>query len=250
MKKILALLVTALLLGAGGLTIASAADSPASSSPSTAAPSPDGGQHHGVRVAMRRFAFKTAADTIGISPADLLKAMKGGHSIAEVAKSHNVEPQAVIDAVVSALDARIQQALTDGKITADQAKKLKAAVATRVPKAVNANPKDLLRHRAVRGAVTVAAKTIGVTPEALRAAIKSGKSVAEVATAHNVDPTTVVNALVTAGSARIDEAVAKHHLSAAQAAKLKAALPARAQRFVDFKRHAADAAAAAPAASA
>ena len=37
----------------------------------------------------------------------------------------------------------------------------------------------------------------------------SGKSVAEVATAHSVEPATVVNALVTAGTARIDKAVAE-----------------------------------------
>ena len=35
MKKILALLVTATLLGAGGLTIASAAESPSSTTPSS-----------------------------------------------------------------------------------------------------------------------------------------------------------------------------------------------------------------------
>ena len=70
----------------------------------------------------------------------------------------------------------------------------------------------MVRRRAVHAAVEVSAKTIGVTPEALRDAIKSGQSVAEVATAHNVDPSTVVNALVTAGTARIDKAVANHHL--------------------------------------
>jgi ribosomal protein S20 len=165
--------------------------------------------------------------------------MRGGHSIADVATAHHVEPQAVIDAVISALNSRVDKAVTDGKITAEQAATIKEKIATRVPKAVNANPRHVLRHRAVRAAVDVAAKTIGVTPEELRSEIKSGKSVAEVATAHNVDPATVVNALVTAGSARIDKAVANHRLSAERAAKLKARLPELAQRFVDFKRDAA-----------
>jgi hypothetical protein len=129
--------------------------------------------------------------------------------------------------------------VTDGKISTEQAAKLTAAVAERIPKAVSASPRKVVRRRAVHAAVDVSAKTIGVTPDALRDAIKSGQSVAEVATAHNVDPTTVVNALVTAGTARIDKAVANHHLSAEKAAKLKAALPERAQRFVDFKRNAA-----------
>jgi uncharacterized protein (DUF2267 family) len=239
MKKLLALLVTATLLGAGGLTIASAAESPSSTSSPSSPSSAASGEHHGARLAMRRLALKTAADTIGISSADLLKAMKGNHSIADVATSHNVDPQTVIDAVISALNAGIDKAVTDGKITAEQAATIKEHVATRVPKTVNANPKQLVRRRAIHAAVGVSAKTIGVSAEDLRAAIKSGQSVAEVATAHNVDPTTVVDAIVAAGTARIDKAVANDHLSAEQAAKLKAALPGRAQRFVDFKRDAA-----------
>jgi transposase-like protein len=240
MKKLLATLVTAMLLGAGGLAIASATESPggSTSAPTTASP-PTGtgaGKHGAVRAEMRKLAFETAAKTIGLSPDDLRKAMHGGHSIADVAKSHDVDVQKVVDAVISALDARIQQAVDDGRITSEQATRAKQAVATRVPKFVNATPKQMRRHRFVRAAIHVAAKTIGVSPEELRKAIGSGQSVSEVAKAHDVDPTTVVNALVTAGGARIDKAVASHHLDAARAAKLKARLPQLAQRFVDYTR--------------
>jgi uncharacterized protein (DUF433 family) len=243
MKKVLATLLTATLLGVGGLSIASATESPGSSTASTPAPSTDG-----VREGARKVAFEAAADAIGISSADLLAAMKGGHSIADVAEAHHVDTQTVIDAVVAALDARIQAAVTSGKITAEQATKLEAAVAKRVPKAVDATLRQLHRHRVIRAAVDVSAETIGITPAELRSQLAAGKSVAEVATAHDVDPATVVNALVTAGTARIDKAVAAGHLDADRAAKLKASLPERAQRFVDHKRTAgeepADAAAA------
>jgi hypothetical protein len=50
---------------------------------------------------------------------------------------------------------------------------------------------------------------------------------------------------VTAGTKRIDTALANHHLTAEQAAKLKARLPNLAQRFVDFTRNPATKAAAA-----
>jgi uncharacterized protein (DUF433 family) len=234
MKKILALLATVTLLGAGGIAIASATSSAGGST------SADTTKHGAVRAEMRRLAFKTAADTIGISPADLLKGMRGGHSIADVARSHHVDVQKVVDAVIGALDARIKQAVAGGRITSDQAAKLEHAVAGRVTKLVNATPKQLRRHRFVRRAMQVAAKTIGVTPEELRQAIRSGKSVSEVATAHHVDPATVVNAIVKAGDARVDKAVANRHLDAARAAKLKAWLPRLAQRFVDFTRGAVD----------
>ena len=47
-----------------------------------------------------------------------------------------------------------------------------------------------------------------MTPQALRAELKSGKSVADVAGEHGVSAQTVVNALVGAADARIDKAVA------------------------------------------
>jgi hypothetical protein len=239
MKKILATLVTAAVIGAGGMAVASAADSPkTTTAPSTAAATakPKAAVKTILGIEARKFAFVTAAKTIGISPAELLKDMKGGHSIADVATAHNVDPQKVTDAIVSGADAKIQAAVTSGKISSATGTKLEGWVATAAPKFVNATPKQLARTRLITGAIDVSAKTIGVTPQALRQAIVSGESVAQVATAHGVFPTTVVNALVAAGNARIDLAVANHHLTAAQAAKLKARLPKLAQRFVDFTR--------------
>jgi hypothetical protein len=242
MKKILATLVTAVVLGGSGLAVASAtASTPASSTTAKAAGST---VRSAIGSKVRKLAFATAAKTIGLSPADLLKAMKGGHSIADVATAHGVAPQTVVDAVVSAVDARIQQAVTSGRITSDQATKLEQIVATRVPKLVDAKPRQLARRRIVAGAIDVSAKTIGVTSDVLRQALAGGQSVAQVATAHGIAPSTVVSALVTAGNARIDKAVANHHLSADRAAKLKARLPQLAQRFVDHKGGAANTAAA------
>ena len=242
MKKILATLVTAVVVGAGGLAVAGAA----SPSPSTSNPAATtAAKHPGVRAGLRKLGFETAAKTIGLEPLDLLAAMKGGHSIADVAQSHNVTEQTVVAAVVKALDARIQQAVDNHTITSDQGAKIDAAIAKRVPKVVEAKPRQLLRHRVTRGAIDVSAKTIGVTPDALRQAIASGQSVAAVATAHHVDPATVVSALVKAGDTRIDALVAHHHMRAERAAKLKARLPQLAQRFVDHTRDGSKAAAAA-----
>jgi hypothetical protein len=249
MKKILATLVTAAVIGAGGMAVASAADAPKASTPpstATATAKPNAAALKAtIGTKIRRFAFSTAAKTIGISPADLLNDMKGGHSIADVATAHGVAPQNVINAIVTGADAKIQQAVTNGKISSTEGAKLEQLVATAAPKFVNATPKQLAHVKIVAAAIDISAKTIGVTPQALRQAIVSGQSVAQVATAHSVSPTTVVNALVTAGDARIDKAVANHHLTAAQAAKLKARLPKLAQRFVDFTRKPAQKAAAA-----
>ncbi len=69
--------------------------------------------------------------------------------------------------------------------------------------------------------------------------LRSGTSIAEVAQAHNVAPSTVEAALVTAGDARVDKAAANHRLTADQAAKIKATLPAAVDKIVNhvFGQH-------------
>jgi hypothetical protein len=67
-----------------------------------------------------------AAQTIGISEADLRSALQNGQSIADVAKAHNVDEQKVIDAISAADTKAIDQAVTDGKLTPTQADQMKS----------------------------------------------------------------------------------------------------------------------------
>jgi hypothetical protein len=81
----------------------------------------------------------------------------------------------------------------------------------------------------------LAASTIGVTADDLRSALESGQSVADVATAHNVDPQTVIDALVADAQSKLDERVTNGDLTQEQADAIKADLP---QRIADFVNHA------------
>jgi|GEM_PF-5566299 len=70
-------------------------------------------------------AVKVAADTIGVTPTDLVQARRNGQSIADVANQHGVDPQAVVDAIVTAGNSKIDSLLNAGTITQDQATKAK-----------------------------------------------------------------------------------------------------------------------------
>jgi len=96
----------------------------------------------------------------------------------------------------------------------------------------------LKAHRkAIRAqVVAISASTIGVTPQTLVAELKTGKSIAQVATEHHVDPSTVVTALSVAADAKVAQAVAQHELTQAQADRIDAILPARIARIVDRVR--------------
>ena len=86
-------------------------------------------------------ALVVAADAIGVEPKALRAAVRGGQSVADVADDHDVDPQAVIDAVVAAGEhAGSTQAVDAGKIDAERAEAVKERLAERITKLVNATP--------------------------------------------------------------------------------------------------------------
>ena len=131
-KKLVATVALAGAVTAGTAGAAFAADSTPSG---TSAPSAQAANHP--RLAIRRALGGIVADALGVSRADLRTALKGGQSINEYAASLPKDPQVVVDAVTSAVDARIDQAVANGKITADRGATLKSKVPARVAKGMD-----------------------------------------------------------------------------------------------------------------
>lgn len=108
------------------------------------------------------------------------------------------------------------------------------ATATVTPTAKSAHPHGTRarkhRRQIRRAALAISAKTLGMTPKALAAELRSGKSIAQVAGGQTQ---AVINALVSAGDARVAKAVSNHKLTAAQGAKITAALPGDVNKAVN-----------------
>ena len=77
------------------------------------------------------------ASTIGITVEQLRTELGTDKSVADVAKAHGVDVQKVIDALVADATAHIDQAVTDGHLTAAQAATEKATLVDRITKRVN-----------------------------------------------------------------------------------------------------------------
>ena len=81
-----------------------------------------------------------AARALNLSADDLRSKLEGGKTIAQVAKDQGVDVQKVIDAMVADATAHIDQAVKDGKLTADQANERKSGLKDRITKLVNDGP--------------------------------------------------------------------------------------------------------------
>ncbi len=81
-----------------------------------------------------------AAKALNVSVDDLRSKLHDGKTLADVAKEQNVDVSKVIDAMVADATAHIDQAVQDGKLTADQASERKSNLKDRITKLVNEGP--------------------------------------------------------------------------------------------------------------
>jgi hypothetical protein len=88
------------------------------------------GRGHGPGLAV-------AAEAIGIEEDALRSALQDGQTIAEVAAANDVDVQTVIDAIVADMNSHLDQAVTDGRLTQDQANEMKANAEERATALVN-----------------------------------------------------------------------------------------------------------------
>lgn len=90
-----------------------------------------------------RQGLAAAAGLIGVEPQVLADALRDGSTIAQVAAEHDVEVQAVIDAMVADASERLNEAVADGRITEEQASERLAELTERVADHVNnGRPED------------------------------------------------------------------------------------------------------------
>jgi urease gamma subunit len=99
-------------------------------------PGGPGGPHRGFGF-RGGFGLDVAAKAIGVSTDSLLSDLKDGKTIADVAKAKGVDVQKVIDAMVAGMTKEIDAQVTAGRLTADQASRLKANLKTMITDQVN-----------------------------------------------------------------------------------------------------------------
>jgi polyhydroxyalkanoate synthesis regulator phasin len=181
--------------------------------------------------------LQAAATALNISPQQLRTELQG-KSLAQVATAHGTTGAALAATLKDDAHKRIDQAVTNGRLTADQANTAKTNVDQHIDQMVNqvmpaggpaagpgagAGPRGTFGFGAglVQQGLNTAAGAIGISAQDLRTELQKGQTLTQVAQAHSKNPTDVANVLKTAANQRIDQAVTAGHLTADQANTMK-----------------------------
>lgn len=187
-----------------------------------------------------------SAKYLGLAQKDLVAKLPGT-SLGKIADATpNKGKAGLVTALSIAANDDIAKALTDKKVTDDQAKKLRDGLAAEIntfvdrtwPTKPAAAPRAAVQNvKAFLGDMLQTARDYlgGATLQDVTAAMRSGKSLGDVASDKGKTRDGLVLALTTAANTRIDKAVADKQLTAEQATTLKTKVAAEIATFVDRK---------------
>lgn len=123
---------------AGALTVGTAGVAVAADNGSTTTdPSAQTAKHPGLRAVIRRGGAKVVADTLGVTRHELRQALEGGQTISQYATSLGKDPQTVVDALTKAANDKLDQLVSEGKITQQRADTVKGKLPARIDKLMN-----------------------------------------------------------------------------------------------------------------
>lgn len=180
-------------------------------------------------------ALAIGGTTAGFAASSASRATPQRAVIADAAKQLKVTPAALSGALATAYRDELKTLVTSKRITQKQADRLaKRAANGKVPLAP-------IGDRGVRskGALRKAAATyIGIDPKALRTELRTGKSLAQVATAHGKTAAGLKVVLMATVKARLDARVAAGRLTSSKAATRLARIGTRVDRLIARVNHA------------
>jgi hypothetical protein len=180
--------------------------------------------------------LKAAAEYVGMSRAELVKAARSGQTLAQIAVANGKTVDGLKAAMRSALKAKLDRAVAAGKLSAAQATARLERGDRLIDRLVNGRLAASKQRAGKSRLLNAAARYIGVTPRALRAELRAGKSLAQVASAHGKTAAGLKAALLQSFKARLGRAVESGRITSAQAQSRLDRISARLDRLINRTR--------------
>ena len=198
--------------------------------------------------------LETVAEKLEMTVDDLAVRLRDGETIADVAGDRTDE---VITALVAEQEARIDEAVADGRLTDEKAEEVRSALADRVGAMVNGeHPADIfpgmdrfhgpfgmdrfhgrgdmdgfgLRGGFGFGAI---AEALGLEVDALRERLADGSSLADIAAEEDVDTQVIVQAILANLDEQLDALVANERLTRERADEIRAGSAEMIESMID-----------------
>lgn len=188
-------------------------------------------KHKGTKLNKGKFMEK-----LGITKEDMIKAEKSGKNIFDLAKKKKgLTPDQVREIIIKDKAESIDVKVKEGKLTKDEAEKIKAKITERVRK-WDGSMENLCRHHGDKNGMfnekSGLMRNLELTTKDIDDARKSGKTIFDLAKEKkNMAPDQVKTSLIKEKTERIDKAVSEGKISKEKADEMKAKIKERIQNW-------------------
>ena len=154
------------------------------------------------------------ASYLDLTPAQLRQQLRAGKTLAQIAVTQGKTVAGLEDAIYKDVQAHLDQAVANGRLTSSQEQAMLAQL--------KAHLDDLVNHSGPRAGAraphfdAAVASYLGLTRAELRMQLRSGKSLAQIATAQGKTVAGLKAEILAEAKARLDRAVTAGKLTAAQ----------------------------------
>jgi DNA-binding phage protein len=145
----------------------------------------------------------------------LKEELKAGKSLVEIATTKGVTKEQLVDALIKEANKHIDQKVEDGKLTEEQAKEFKTNLSSHITETVEVkgvfqkgkgHKKGHMKGHHFKGEkMSELASILDMSVEEIHTAIKSGKSIAQIAKEKGLSEDKLINALLEKEKERISE---------------------------------------------
>ena len=171
-----------------------------------------------VRGASQRILVQAVADATGLRVPQVLGQVRAGSTLADIITANGGDVDTVVNNAVTAATEQINAAVAAGRLGQEQADQLLANLPDLYNAAVTGQlSQNQIQQRVGRGVLALAADQTGMKVQDIAQELRSGKSLADILTEHNVDVKAFIDSAVTQAQGRIDKAVSNGRITQNQA---------------------------------
>lgn len=203
----------------------------------------DAGHFKGEHGGRGSFVLSTAAGFFGMQPQDLRTELKNGKSLKDVAVAKGKDPNVLAQRLQSAFSEKLDLAVKSGKLQQAKADSIKAKLPQRVETLMSktwqgkedkpfAGSSCGKHFRLFRGVNDQVQNLLGLDSAQLKTALKSGKSLAQLAQEKGIAQETLENKIQATLEDNLAQALKDGKITAEAAAQLKADLPQQVKAMV------------------
>ena len=177
-------------------------------------------------------------ESLGLEKADIATGTRNGSTLGEIAESNGITTEDLISTITSIMTEKLDEAVNEGKITADEALTKASNIQERAEQMVNKplnqkpgkNHDDKGKGRHLIGAVI---ESLGLEKADIATGTRNGSTLGEIAESNGITTEDLISTITSIMTEKLDEAVNEGKITADEALTKASNIQERAEQMVN-----------------